>query len=168
MDTARLQILIVDDHAIVRQGLREILREAATEAVVAEASDGLEALVQARAQAWDLIVLDINLPGLTGLDVLNHLRRDRPDQAAIMLSLHDARSLVTASLSRGARGYLTKESAPDELLEAIVVVLAGGIYLSRSLRVQGPSGQAGEHASPGKVTAAVRPKPSDQDPTSRD
>ena len=129
-----LRVLIADDHAIVRKGLRDILREAAEEALVGEASNGLEALELARAQPWDVVVLDITMPGASGLAVLKQLKHDRPKLPVLMLSMHSGDLYVNGSLKAGASGYLNKESAPEELLTAIRAVLAGETYISQSLQ----------------------------------
>ena len=136
-----LRVLIADDHAIVRKGLRDILREAAEEALVGEASNGLEALELARGEPWDVVVLDITMPGASGLAVLKQLKRDRPHMPVLMLSMHSGELYVNGSLKAGASGYLSKESAPEELLTAIRSVLAGETYISQSLRQR--RGQAG-------------------------
>lgn len=130
-----MRILIADDHAIVRKGLREILREEATDAYVDEANNGREALDKARANDWDVIILDITMPGMSGLEVLRKIKDEKPDLPIIMLSMHSSTSFVTTSLKIGANGYLTKESAPEELIEAIRTVTAGSTYVSRSLRI---------------------------------
>jgi two-component system, NarL family, invasion response regulator UvrY len=133
MTNTVLKILIADDHAIVRKGLVEILRDGAADAVVEEARNGLEALEKARAHNWDVIILDITMPGMNGLDVLRELKRERPQPPVIMLSMHSGANYVNGSLKIGAAGYLNKESAPEELIEAIRTVTAGGTYLSRGL-----------------------------------
>ena len=128
-----LRVLIADDHAIVRKGLRDILREASEEALVGEASNGLEALEKARGEPWDVVVLDITMPGASGLAVLKQIKRDRPEIPVLMLSMHSGDLYVNGSLKAGASGYLSKESATEELLTAIRVVLAGETYVSQSL-----------------------------------
>jgi len=129
-----IRVLIADDHAIVRKGLRDILREASEEAVVGEASNGLEALEKARGEPWDVVVLDITMPGASGLAVLKQIKRDRPHIPVLMLSMHSGDLYVNGSLKAGASGYLNKESAPEELLTAIHVVMAGDTYISQSLK----------------------------------
>jgi two-component system invasion response regulator UvrY len=129
-----LRVLIADDHAIVRKGLRDILREASEEALVGEASNGLEALEKARGEPWDVVVLDITMPGASGLAVLKQLKRDRPNMPVLMLSMHSGELYVNGSLKAGASGYLNKESAPEELLTAIRSVMAGDTYVSQSLK----------------------------------
>jgi two-component system invasion response regulator UvrY len=129
-----LRVLIADDHAIVRKGLRDILREASEDAFVGEASNGLEALALARGELWDVVVLDITMPGASGLAVLKQLKHDRPELPVLMLSMHSGELYVNGSLKAGASGYLNKESAPEELLTAIRTVLAGDTYISQSLK----------------------------------
>jgi DNA-binding NarL/FixJ family response regulator len=128
-----LKVLIADDHAIVRKGLREILREASEETLVGEASDGHEALAQAAAEKWDVVVLDITMPGPNGLEVLKQLKQSHPHLPVLMLSMHSGYHYVTGSLKAGASGYLNKETAPEELVAAIHKATAGGVYISRSL-----------------------------------
>jgi len=134
MRKAMLKVLIADDHAIVRKGLRDILREAAEEALVGEASNGLEALELARGEAWDVVVLDITMPGASGLAVLKQLKHEQPKLPVLMLSMHSGDLYVNGSLKAGASGYLNKESAPAELLTAIRTVLAGETYISQALK----------------------------------
>jgi len=128
-----LKVLIADDHAIVRKGLKEILRAASETTMVGEANDGEQALAQANAQPWDVVVLDITMPGINGLEVLKLLKRDHPQLPVVMLSMHSGYHYVMGSLKAGASGYLNKETAPEELVTAIHTALAGGIYVSRSL-----------------------------------
>lgn len=128
-----LRVLIADDHAIVRKGLREILREASEQTVVGEAANGLEALAQVEAGEWDVVVLDITMPGPNGLEVLRRVKLLRPQLPVLMLSMHSGHHYVVGSLKAGASGYLHKETAPDELVTAIHTAIAGGTYLSRAL-----------------------------------
>jgi DNA-binding NarL/FixJ family response regulator len=132
-----LRVLIADDHAIVRRGLKDILNEAALPAIVGEAQNGLEAIERALAEEWDVILLDITMPGLNGLDVLKRVRQARPDQCVVMLSMHASPHYVRGALNAGAAGYLTKETAPDELVSAINTVLAGKTYLANDLEDMG-------------------------------
>ena len=129
-----LKVLIADDHAIVRKGLREILREAPTPTLVAEAANGHEAVEKAIQDDWDVIVLDINMPGPNGLEVLKRVKREKPDTPVLMLSGHTGEHYVRRSLRDGAAGYLSKDSAPEELVTAIQTALAGNVYLSQGLR----------------------------------
>jgi DNA-binding NarL/FixJ family response regulator len=128
-----LKVLIADDHAIVRKGLREILREASETTRVGEASNGREALAQVQAEDWDVVVLDVTMPGQNGLEVLKQLKASHPDLPVLMLSMHSGYHYVMGSLKSGASGYLNKETAPEELIIAIRTAIDGGIYVSRSL-----------------------------------
>ena len=128
-----LKVLIADDHAIVRKGLKEILREAAENTLVGEASNGQEALDQVEAAPWDVVVLDITMPGQNGLEVLKKLKQQHPKLPVLMLSMHSGYHYVMGSLKSGASGYLNKETAPEELITAIRTAIDGKIYVSRSL-----------------------------------
>ncbi len=128
-----LKVLIADDHAIVRKGLKEILREASETTQVGEASNGAEALAQVEAESWDVVVLDITMPGQNGLEVLKKLKETHPKLPVLMLSMHSGYHYVMGSLKSGASGYLNKETAPEELVTAIRKAIDGGIYVSRSL-----------------------------------
>ncbi len=128
-----LKVLIADDHAIVRKGLKEILREASETTQVGEASNGAEALAQVEAEPWDVVVLDITMPGQNGLEVLKKLKETHPKLPVLMLSMHSGYHYVMGSLKSGASGYLNKETAPEELVTAIRKAIDGGIYVSRSL-----------------------------------
>jgi two-component system invasion response regulator UvrY len=128
-----LKVLIADDHAIVRKGLKEILREAAENTLVGEASNGQEALDQVHAETWDVVVLDITMPGQNGLEVLKQLKQQHPKLPVLMLSMHSGYHYVMGSLKSGASGYLNKETAPEELITAIRKAIGGGIYVSKSL-----------------------------------
>jgi DNA-binding NarL/FixJ family response regulator len=128
-----LKVLSVDDHAVVRVGLERILRDGFTQVVVGHASDGPPAVELALAHPWDVIVLDVSLPTYSGIEVLKRLKRLGHAAKVLMLSMHAGRHYVLGSLKAGAAGYLSKESAPEELAEAINAVLRGGIYVSRHL-----------------------------------
>ncbi len=135
-----LRVLIADDHAIVRKGLREILREASETTTVGEASNGAEALAQVRAGQWDVVVLDITMPGQNGLEVLRQLKQSHPQLPVLMLSMHSGHHYVSGALKAGASGYLNKETAPDELVTAIHTVIGGGVYVSKKLGAAPDSG----------------------------
>jgi len=128
-----LKVLIADDHAIVRKGLREILREASESTLVAEASNGQEALDKVGSEAWDVILLDISMPGFNGLEVLRLVKKRWPKLPVLMLSLHSGYHYVMGSLKAGASGYLNKETAPEELVAAIHTAIDGGVYVSHGL-----------------------------------
>jgi two-component system, NarL family, invasion response regulator UvrY len=124
------RILIADDHAIVRSGLKQIVLNAPDLTVVGEATSSQELLTLARAQPWDLIILDIHMPGRGGLETLKDLKREFPKLPVLILSMYPEDQYAVRAIKAGAAGYLNKESAPDELLTAIHKVLKGGKYIS--------------------------------------
>jgi DNA-binding NarL/FixJ family response regulator len=128
-----IKILVVDDHAVVRKGLKQILTETRDISVAGEASDGYQALDQIRQGDYDVVLLDIAMPGVNGLDVLKQLKSERPDLPILMLSMYPEEQYAVRTLKAGASGYLTKESAPEELLSAIRKVCTGGKYVTSSL-----------------------------------
>jgi DNA-binding NarL/FixJ family response regulator len=128
-----MKILIVDDHAVVRRGLQQIVLDEYKDLVFGEATNGQEALEIVSQQDWDVVVLDISMPGRSGLDVLKEVKRDHPDLPVLVLSIHPEDQFAVRVLRAGASGYMTKETAPEELVTAINKVLAGGTYVSPSL-----------------------------------
>lgn len=128
-----INVLIADDHPIVRQGLRQILSETSDMAVAGEAVSGQETLTQVRAGGWDVLVLDITMPDRSGFDILKDLKYEQPDLPVLILSIHAEEQFAVRVLKAGAAGYLTKENAPDELIKAIRKVVSGGKYISRTL-----------------------------------
>lgn len=127
------RILIVDDHPIVRDGLKQILADTEDLVVGAEASSADDALALVRDSEWDLVVLDITLPGRTGIDLLRDLKRERPLLPVLMLSIHPEDELGVRAVKAGASGYLSKECAADDLVHAIQLIVGGSKYISRSL-----------------------------------
>lgn len=128
-----IKILIIDDHAIVREGLKQILVETPDLKVAGEANNGQEALERLRAGHLDLVVLDISLPGTNGLVVLQQIKNQFPEVPVLILSIHAEEQYAMRALKAGAAGYLTKETAPQELVTAIQKVAGGGKYVSPSL-----------------------------------
>ncbi len=128
-----IKILIADDHAIVRRGLKQIVAEGPNMAVMGEAQNAKAVLELIRKENWDVVVLDITMPGKWGLDVLKELKIERPKLPVLVLSMHPEDQFAVRALKAGAAGYMTKESAPEELVEAIRKVFAGGKYVSPSL-----------------------------------
>jgi DNA-binding NarL/FixJ family response regulator len=127
-----MRVLIVDDHAVVRAGLRQILTEAG-EVVVGEAADGHAALELLREADWDLVLLDVALPGRNGIDVLKQIKAEWKRLPVLILSMYPEDQYAIRALRAGASGYMTKESASEELLNAVRKVAAGGRYVSESL-----------------------------------
>ena len=128
-----MRILITEDHAVVRQGIRLILADHFKNAVFGEARNATEALARVWKDKWDVVVLDITMPGRSGLEVLKEIKRSRPRLPVLILSMHPEDQFAVRLLKAGAAGYLTKESAGDELVGAIKKVVAGGRYISPSL-----------------------------------
>jgi two-component system invasion response regulator UvrY len=128
-----LKILIADDHPIVRRGLKQIIDETTDMVVAGEAADGLEVLTKVRVGEYDVVLMDISMPVKNGIDVLAQLKYERPKLPVLMLSMHPEEQYAVQALKAGASGYLTKESAPNELVGAIRKVSTGGKYVSASL-----------------------------------
>jgi two-component system invasion response regulator UvrY len=128
-----INILIADDHAVVRKGLRQILTETPDLRVADEAVDGEDVLEKVKRNSYDVIVLDISMPGMSGLDALKRLNVEHPDLPVLVLSIYSEDQYALRVLKAGASGYLTKESAPGELVSAIRKVAKGGKYVSAYL-----------------------------------
>lgn len=128
-----INVFIADDHAIVRQGLKQIVSETVDIRLGGEAADGHETLRLVRSGTCDVLVLDINMPGISGLDILGVLKVERPNLAVLVLSIHAEDQYAIRCLKAGATGYLAKESVPEELVIAIRQVAAGSKYVSRGL-----------------------------------
>ncbi len=128
-----IKILIVDDHPVVRQGLKEIIEATPDMMVSDEASNGQEALEKVRKSDFDVVLLDISMPGRSGLDILKELKSEKPVLSVLILSMHPEEQYAVRALKAGASGYLTKESASDELIAAIRKASKGRKYVSSSL-----------------------------------
>ena len=128
-----MRVLVADDHAVVRRGLKAILAEEFGAAQVGEAQNAQEVLQRVREQDWDILVLDIVMPGRSGLEVLRQLHTTHASLPVLILSMYPEGEYALRALKAGAAGYLTKESAPDELVRAINKVVSGGKYVSESL-----------------------------------
>lgn len=125
-----IKLLIVDDHPVVRQGIRLILAEANDIVVGDEAVNGASAIAKCQQGEWDAILLDLSMPGSDGLEVLKQLRREHPFLPILVLSMHPEDQFALRAIRAGASGYLTKDSAPEELVNAVRRVVQGGHYLS--------------------------------------
>ena len=128
-----MRILIADDHPIVRHGLKQFLTAEPELTVVGEATNGGELLELARCTDWDVALMDFTMPVKAGLELLADLKREFPARPVLVLSIHSERLHATSALKAGAAGYITKESAPQELVDAIRKVSQGGRYVSPSL-----------------------------------
>ena len=125
-----IKILVVDDHPVVRQGIRQILAEASDIVVGDDAVNGSEALEKGRRDDWSAVLLDLSLAGADGLEILKQLRIERPNLPILVLSMHPEDQFAVRAIRAGASGYLTKDSAPQELVNAIRTVVDGDSYLS--------------------------------------
>ncbi len=128
-----IKILVADDHTIVREGLKQIVGEVDDMAVADEAGNGQEALSKIREGEYDVVLLDISMPGRSGLEILKDIRAERPKLPVLILSMHSEEQYAIRALRAGASGYLTKASAPDELIGAIRKVSRGRKYVTASL-----------------------------------
>jgi two-component system invasion response regulator UvrY len=131
-----VRILIVDDHAIVRVGLKQILLEDRDDFIFGEASCAAEAFKLLNDKPWDIILLDINLPNKNGIEILKQIRMSNKDIPVFVLSMYPEDQYAVRALRAGASGYMTKEMAPEHLLDAITKVAAGGRYISPGLAEQ--------------------------------
>ena len=125
-----IKILLADDHSIVRAGLRRIVEESGDMEVIAEAADGREAIQKVHKKVPDVAVIDISMPGLDGLEVVSQLRTYYPKLPILILTMHEEGQYVVRAIEAGAMGYITKQSAPEQLVKAIRKVHAGGRYLT--------------------------------------
>ena len=128
-----IRIMVVDDHAIVREGLKQILSDVDDMAVLAEAGNGQEALDKIRRATFDVILMDISMPGRSGLEILKEIKSEHPKLPVLILSMHPEEQYAIRALKVGAAGYMNKSSAPDELIGAIRKVSAGRKYVSPSV-----------------------------------
>jgi two-component system invasion response regulator UvrY len=127
------KMLIVDDHAVVRHGVKQILNEQFHAAVIGEAQNAEEMIEQVHKADWDIVVLDVGMPGKSGLVALKELKQLRPKLPALVLSAYPEDQLALRMLKAGASGYLSKDSAPNELVQAIRKILAGGKFVSSAV-----------------------------------
>jgi len=143
------RVLIADDHEVVRRGLRQILDDQFDPLEVGEATNARETLEEVRRQHWDIVLLDINMPGRSGLEVLEELKQLAPGLPVLVLSAFPEEDYAVRSLKLGAAGFLSKQSASDELLLAIRKALAGGRYVTASLAEKLAANLTGDvHAAP--------------------
>ena len=125
-----IRVLIADDHQLVREGLRQILTAAAGIEVAAEASTGDQALALVKSANFDLALIDMSMPGLAGIALIKRLKLERPGLRILVLSMHGETQYAARALKAGASGYLTKDSASEQLVVAIRKIAAGGLYLT--------------------------------------
>jgi DNA-binding NarL/FixJ family response regulator len=143
-----IKILIADDHPIVRRGIRQILAETTDLHVGGEAANGPEVIAKVEQERWDVIVLDLNMPDRSGIDLIADIRRLRPETRVLVLTVFSEEQYAVRALRAGASGFLTKESAPDKLVDAVRKVAAGGRYVSPELAEALASMLAGDSVGP--------------------
>ena len=139
-----IKVLIADDHAVVRRGLRQILTETSDVLVGGEAATAAEVRQLVAGHRWDVVVLDVNMPGGNGIELLADLRRQHPGLRVLVLTMYPEDQYAVRAIRAGAAGFLTKESAPEKLLEAVRKIAAGGRYVSAELAETLASLVAGE------------------------
>lgn len=146
-----MRVLCIDDHAIFRQGVRQILLQHDRSTTVGEAATAQAALQLLRESRWDIVILDLSLPDRSGMQLLSEIKRDQPDLPVVVLSMHGEDEYAVRALRLGASGYMTKETAPEELIAAVHKILRGGRYMTPALAekiafgVAAPSAQEKPH-----------------------
>jgi two-component system, NarL family, invasion response regulator UvrY len=151
-----LHILIADDHQLVRTGLKAMLNEHDLHCEIGEAESGAEALQKVREAEWDVVLLDISMPGMSGIDTLKEIKQIRSDLPVLILSMYAEDQYAVNLLRAGAGGYICKEGPSTQLLDAIVTVAAGQRYVSPELAEQLASGLGSESAEPSHTLLSDR------------
>ncbi|MFW6158837.1 MAG: response regulator [Planctomycetota bacterium] len=128
-----IRVLIADDHPLARRGLRDIFEDEADVAIEGEAERGQEVLEKVREREWDVLVLDLSMPGLSGLDLLKQLKSEKPGLPVLVVTMHPEKRYAVRALKAGASGYLTKGSPPEEIIAAVRKLADGGKYASSTL-----------------------------------
>lgn len=128
-----IRILIADDHTVVRKGLRQILAEEFTDAHIEDVADAEEVIKKVIKEKWDVVISDLTMPGKTGLDALQFIKQNNPSLPVLILSIHPEEQYAIRVLKAGASGYLSKDTAPDELVTAVKRVLQGKKYITLSV-----------------------------------
>ncbi|MFS2004238.1 response regulator [Duganella sp. CT11-25] len=147
-EKATIKVFIADDHAIVREGLKQILAETRDIVVAGEAENGLDAIKLFRKSDCQVMLLDISMPDRSGIEVLKQIKKEKPELAVLMLSMHREDQYAIRSLKAGAAGYLTKQSAPRELVTAIRQVAGGLKYISAALAQELANHVGDDHEAP--------------------
>jgi DNA-binding NarL/FixJ family response regulator len=131
-----IRVVVADDHAIVREGLKRIVSSLAGMMVLGEAADGAEVMARVRELEFDVLLLDLSMPGRSGMELIRQVHAERPRLRILVLSMHQELQYAVRSIKAGASGYLTKESAPDQLEQAIRKIASGGAFVSAEVAQQ--------------------------------
>ncbi|OGA61925.1 MAG: DNA-binding response regulator [Betaproteobacteria bacterium RIFCSPLOWO2_12_FULL_65_14] len=140
-----IRVLVADDHEIVRDGLKRILAASADIQVAGEAASGDEALALVKANDYDVVMLDMSMPGLSGIELIKRLKLEKPKQRLLVLSMHAEHQYAARALKAGASGYLTKDSAAEQLVGALRKIAAGGVHISEAAAASLVSGGRQPH-----------------------
>lgn len=128
-----VRILLVDDHTVVREGLKRLLDPHVNQWSITEAGTGFQAIEYLRRQPFNLVIADLSLPGMSGLDLIRRIKSDFPGVAVLVLTMHSEEQYALRAFQAGASGYVTKDSAPDELVSAVRKVISGGVFVTAML-----------------------------------
>ena len=131
-----IRVVIADDHTILREGLRQLLESADDLRVVAEAADGHEVMARVRGEEFDVLILDMSMPGKSGIELIKQVKAERPKLRVLILSMHEEEQYAVRAIKAGASGYVTKDSAGTQLLTAIRKVAGGGAFISAEVAEQ--------------------------------
>jgi DNA-binding NarL/FixJ family response regulator len=148
MSKSKIKIMIADDHAVVRKGLRQILIENYKNIKIEEASNGIDALDKILKNTYDAVILDISMPGLSGLEAMKRIKKKKPTLPVLILSMHPEEQYAIRVIRAGALGYLTKDSASEELVNALISVCSGRRYITSSLADKLASLIEGDYSKP--------------------
>ncbi len=133
IEPSTVRILLVDDHTVVREGLKRLLDPQVNRWSITEAGTGFQAIEYLRRQTFNLVIADLSLPGMSGLDLIGRIRSDYPGVAVLVLSMHSEEQYALRAFQAGASGYVTKDAAPDELVSAVRKVISGGVFVTALL-----------------------------------
>jgi DNA-binding NarL/FixJ family response regulator len=142
------RVVIADDHAIVRDGLKQVLAAVGDLTVIAEAKNGGEVMQCVREHAFDVLLLDMSMPGRSGIELIKQVHQEKPKLRILVLSMHEEEQYAVRALKAGAAGYLTKESASEQLIAAIRKVAAGGAYITSAVAEQFALGAMANSSGP--------------------
>ncbi len=143
-----IRVMLADDHQLVREGIKQLLAAAADIEVAAEAGNGDDALARVKAADFDVVVLDMSMPGLAGIDLVKRVKLEKPRQKILVLSMHGESQYAARALKAGASGYLTKDAASSQLVGAIRKIAAGGVHITEAVAAHLVATPAAQDAAP--------------------